>query len=103
MRTRQLNDWILIVAINVGVLATAVWNYRNCGCTPRGGLVSGILSSVVLVAVLLLTIRVRNHRLGLPTPISLLIGAVVCSLLSCCGLWLMLGNEMSENDICLVQ
>ena len=96
---RLLNDWILIAGVGISALATPVWKYRAGDCTPRVALVSGLLTLLVLDATVLLTIRARNRRRGLPTARSLLIGAVVVGMLSAGGLWLMLGNEMSEKDL----
>ena len=96
---RLLNDWIAIAGVGILAVATPVWKYRAGDCAPRVALVSGLLSLSVIDAVLLLTIRARNRRRGLPLPRSLPMGAVVVGMLSAGGLWLMLGNEMSEKDL----
>ncbi len=98
MDKRLRNDWILVVALNIGAFGTAVWKYRNGECAPHVALASGVLASVALTAVLLLTVRVRNRRMGRVTPRSFVIGSLVCSAITVNGLWLTLGNEMTGKD-----
>jgi hypothetical protein len=96
---RLLSDWIAIIAIDIGAIGTTVWKYRIGDISPRLGLISGIIAVVGLSFIYLFGVGVRNRRLGLSTPGSLMLGGVGCGLLSCSGIWLMLGNEMSANDI----
>jgi hypothetical protein len=95
----QLFDWILLGLVCYWALDTPISGYRSGLWSPRVGLVSGFLTLAVGGTIALLTIRSRHHRLGLPTPRSLLIGAIAGGVLSAGGLWLMLGNEMSEKDL----
>jgi hypothetical protein len=96
---RLLHDWIAIAGMAIVAFAVPVWKYRAGDCSPRVALVSGLLSLLVVYAVLLLTIRVRNRRLGLPSPRSLLIGAIFAGMLAAGGLWVTLANEMGEKDL----
>ena len=95
---KWLFDWSLVALVSYWALDTPVSGYRSGLWSPRCDLVSGFLTLVVGGAIVFLVIRSRYRDLGLPVPRSLLIGAVASGVLSAGGLWLMLGNEMSEKD-----
>jgi hypothetical protein len=97
--TRLLNDWILVVGMNIVVFFVSVWKYRIGDAAPRVALVSGLSSLLILDALVLLIIRARNRRAGLPLAWSLVVGAIIGGMLSASALWLALANEMSVNDL----
>ncbi len=80
-----LNEWILAAGTSIMVLLYQSGSTGAVTVTPRVGLMSGLLSLVVVNAVVLLTIRARNQRMGLSTPRSLVLGAVTASVLSAGG------------------
>ncbi len=97
--TRLLNDWILVVGMNIVIFFVPVWKYRIGDAAPRVALISGLSSLLFLDAAVLLIIRARNRRAGFPLAWSLVVGAIIGGMISASALWLVLANEMTENDL----
>ena len=82
-------NWILLVAVNIGVLITTIWEY-HAGTDRLVVLVSGGISLVAGNSIVLMAFRKRYHQDGKRLPKSLLVGAttfaVICSLLTVFGI-----------------
>jgi hypothetical protein len=96
---RQRLDRILLVAVSPVCFLMPLWQYKSGAFTARVALAAGLVSAPVIYSVLLLSIRVRNRRNGIRTPLALLIAAVVLSVACDSALWLALRKDVSRNEL----
>jgi hypothetical protein len=74
--TRNAKDWLVLVCLDAGVPITIAWKRHNGEASANVAVVSGLVSLVVVNAVLFTMLHARNKRQSQSVSPRLIIGAI---------------------------